>query len=299
MQRYSLVRQLGVTMVEMMMVTLFAGMILYFSVRQYQSMQLDSNVQQVKSNINQISQAAAQFVYANCKPNGILDPAIYTGSSYPINVQTDLIDNGYLAEALPLNPIISNTAPSGGYRGYTAQLNKITVTRDQCTAGTGIAPSNCTGSTQIGTIAVWGLQIGVKLYNFNMATQFKSLLEANCVTSMKSNNTLVDCASAPTFASQCLGYRSVAPVPPAVYAAAQAAADAMGCPTGASQENYNNYLSVERSAAMPNTGALSPMWVSNPAVAQFKQMYTTYPMSILTSQSHSPEIQYFYCGSYK
>lgn len=298
MKRQTLRHQAGVTLVQMMMVLIFAGSILYFSVKQYQSWQLDANVQQVKSNIDQISLAAAQFVVANCNANGILDPANYSGSSYSINVENNLIKGGYLTQTIPLNPIVNNSGPTGSYNGYTVQLNKVSVPRAQCTAGT---TTSCTTTTTIGTVVLWSLQVGIKLTNPAMSSQLQSLLAANCVTSVTRFDTLVDCSSAASFSSTCQAYRNTPPIPPAAYAAAQAAADAMGCPSGTGAANYNNYLAVQRTSASPTTNAdsQSPMWVSNPAVQQFKQMYNTYPMTNLTSQSHTPEFQYFNCGSYK
>ena len=60
----------------------------------------------------------------------------------------------------------------------------------------------------------------------------------------------------------------------------------------------NGYLGfIKQPFSEFNNEPQADNWQFNAVQGQFKQMYATYPTNYLLSVSHSPEVQYFYCGS--
>src|SRR5262245_26726988 len=132
MKRYA-----GVTLLEVLLVLAITGMAFVMGLRLYYSFKTDADIMQVKSNVDAIFLAMAKYYRANCYGTtrvnaavipmivtitpGTLNPASSPTNPMPINIQTDLINAGYLRSTLVRTPIV-NFAGSG-MNGYVAQFN--------------------------------------------------------------------------------------------------------------------------------------------------------------------------------
>lgn len=253
--------QTGITLTELLLVLAIGGIVLTLSLRQYYLLREDAYVLQVQANVDALFQAAAHYYQANCAKGGQLDPEIATSSVKAIDTFNDLIQPGYLPSNFPApNPIVYSAG--AGY-GYIVQFNKYTAPRYQAVCSN---PSTCDTEVplQIGTIVFWKIQVSVLL----QPTQpekwpvYLGYLSGNCLSSGTGpNGTVERCDKVP------------AP--------------------------YGDYVAFERLPSYPtsNWGTQSTFWLTNPLLKQFNQMYTTNPITDLTTQSHTPEYQYFYCSS--
>ena len=248
---------LGMTMLETLLVMAVGVSLIVLGVRLYTVYKRDTNLLELESNIDTLFSAAVGYYHAQCKRGGLLDPAIATGSVKAINITTDLITPGYLTTPFPRpNALVDSSGPGGG---YIVQFNKFLIPRTTLTCSN---PPTCssTTSTQIGTYVIWRIQVSVLMRNTSAGqlANARSFLGGQCLSSASgSPATVALCTTNPT----------------------------------------GNYVVLDRlpSAAIhPDAG--SPLWLSMPAISQFKQLYTTDPMSSLTSTNHSPEYQYFYCN---
>jgi hypothetical protein len=147
-----------------------------------------------------------------------------------------------------------------GYLGYTVQFNKHTSPRYSQVCQD---PPTCSSftNTQIGTVVLWEIQVSVTPINTSPdeLQKYQSYLAANCTGTLSGFPTETPlCSSGPT----------------------------------------GTALVFQRfpSEVITNAGFGSTFWPSMPLLKQFKQMYSTDPMSDLTSQDHSTEYQYFYCS---
>ena len=258
----------GLSLLEVMLVLAIVSAILILGLRQYQTYQADTDVQQVKYNVDTLFLAATKYYVANCSntwkstggtnlvsinndPNvGTLDPTHNPPPSNPYIVLDGTIstltnpNNGFLPESLMLiNPIVDR---SEGFNGYYVQFNRYDSTRM-------IKVSNAAGvmsDQSAGTIVNWRIQVTVKLNNASMANQYKQLLLGNCLVS----SSTATCAS--------------------------------GSGSG-------SYVVFERLPSLAFPGMMVDD-LFNPITKQFKQSYTTYPILDITSGAKT---QYYLCGS--
>jgi hypothetical protein len=248
----------GITLLEAVLVLAVGASIILFSFRQYESFREDADVLQLKTNVDQLFQAAAGYYQANCPQGKLLDPTIATNPK-AIDITNDLITPGYLEASFPTpNPLVDSTGPGSG---YVVQFNEYTMPR---TIPVCADPPACDISTpqQIGTIVMWQIQVSVLMKNTSpgQLAEFQNYLEADCLSKNTGpGGTVLPCSTNPT----------------------------------------GNYVVWQRlpSFATSNWNAESTYWPSIPFLNQFKQMYTTNPITDLTGQSHTPEYQYFYCSS--
>ncbi len=120
-----------------------------------------------------------------------------------------------------------------------------------------------TGTANIGNIILWQAQVSVLLKNSQTAQQYQQLLQADCLS------------------TQTTAGKSVIVTP---------------CSGAAPSSPY--YAVFERQPSLASTYVNSTYWTTMPIVKQFTQMYTTYPILLLTN-SGSPQAasQYYVCGS--
>lgn len=258
----SIKQQAGVGLTELFLVIIVGAGILYFSILQYLSFKQDSDIMQVRYNVDTLFQAMGRYFQANCNisldhphPDTEVLSAYYPAKYFAVTLE-DLRTNGYLTETLPDSPLVDYTTAS---LGYVMQFNQIQPLKER---KIGLSPPG-TGEAVIGQIILWQAQVSVLLKNPDTAPQYQHLLQANCLSqeeSAGSNIIVTPCANAAPPASQI-------------------------------------YAVFERQPSLPSEKANSTYWQTNPAVKQFTQMYTTDPILVLTGGTTPSTTQYYVCGS--
>jgi hypothetical protein len=249
----------GLTLLEVILVIVIATSLTLLSVKQYQQLRLQSSISQLQANVDQIAAAAARYYYANCS-GGTLDPRSTSFKGYGsqvLNITSDLYTPGYLTSYPPLNPIIAGSTAGSG---YIVQLVGTSSTRTTCATPAGSTTVDC--STPIGTNVNWSIVVAVQLNDSTKAKTYLGSSGANCITNQTGTGAtkpVYTCANAPSAST--------------------------------------NYLAWEVLPSMASIKAQSVLWITNPVVKQFKQYNESYSLSYLTSVSHSPEYQYYVCGS--
>jgi type II secretory pathway pseudopilin PulG len=250
-------QQVGVTLIEVVLVLVLGASILMMGIRQYQSFKRDTDVQQLKYNVDMLFQALANFYYANCgfgipkagdtPTPGRLSPTYSPAPTTPYTSISAmyLATNGFLNTTLPLNPLVDNSGEQ--YNGYTVQFNQYHSDRMIPTRGS--PPSSL---VKMGTVYIWKAQVAVKLKQAAQAEQYKSLLGADCSAS----DPHALCSSA----------------------------------------SSGDYLIWERMPSFATPSSESNYGLTNQTNKQFNQMYTTYPILNLTNGTRSND-QFFLCGS--
>ena len=292
-------RSSGVTMIEAMLVLVIGSMLLVLSITQYQTYKKDSDLRMVLYNIDALALAAASYYHANCgnqsSGGGIMIPGTLSpkhsppptpNSGFPLDINNDLVVNGYLKNPLAFTPIVNSASPD---KGYSVQLNNISTPRTIMTCtGTGCTPQ----PVQIGTTFDWRIQIGVNFLDPKLASAAQSYLQAACLSTANINtNSVVSCADIGGFMDNCITLRFDGG------GAATTAADAAGCPHSTSTSSYQTYLVFERFPLTPVNRPQEGLWAARPPALQNYQQQTTYPLTYLLTNSHNPEYQYFLCGS--
>lgn len=282
-------RQLGVTIIELMLVLVIGASLIMMGIRQFRIFSIERDAILLKANVNTIFQGMTNFYYANCDGNtdpvtgmmtyGKLNPVVTSEGTYPIIIESDLVTPGYLPTTLPTivppNALV-NTKPTGkGFIpiGYKAQFNRYTQDRKICTKGTNVVnganDANCTQQVVTGTSLIWRAQVAVKLRQSIPPEQYetyRSLTGADCLS-----------AEAPDGVS-------VSPC---------------------SSKAEGDFLVWERMPSMttPIDRATSTLSGNDPNLKQFNQLYTQYPDSTVTSSTitgrtpPTDETHYYLCGS--
>ena len=312
-----MLRQSGVSLLEVILVLTVGLSILLMSINQYQSYRTSADAAALKYNVNLLAQAATLYYKANCNLST-------TSSSYPldpttisdtviVSIPTALVGS-YLSQPLPLNPLVDNGA-GDHYSGYYLQFNKITSTRYACqtpvnsslpVTGTTV-DQNCQTTVAVGTQIDWQAQISVKLNNNALASYVGNLTSSTCTSSMSTGG-IVSCSNASTFSSICLywanlynSYTGTDIFSQMMRMLIQRIMSMNQC-SSTSAGDYNNYLVYN---FMPSIGTTSQtqsgLWFTDADVLQFKRQYTTYPINnLLETKGLTPtssSTQYFYCGS--
>lgn len=304
-------REQGVTLLEVILVLTIGASLIAVGVRQYQQYKFSSDAAQVKTNVDRLFQAASYFYQVQCRANRknvpsddyTLAPTVALDSLTPvaINIKTDLIDTGYLADAIPYNPMV-DSSPTTAYDGYRVQFVPSTQPRDVCTDATTATTDpyslDCASNTMIGTIVNWQIQVSAALEKPADATIIANITAADCLSSSTGTDSVVDCANAGDYATVCEGATATMgtalPGSPE-YIAAQTAFSNKGCGNSSS---YGDFLSFQRSPTFSVAPeGQSGLGMTEKTLQQFKQMYETANINYLTNVSHSPEYQYFNCGS--
>ncbi|OGT36830.1 MAG: hypothetical protein A3F11_08590 [Gammaproteobacteria bacterium RIFCSPHIGHO2_12_FULL_37_14] len=173
-------RESGITLLEMMLVLAIAAVLILMGLRQYRVLRTDTDVQQVRYNVDTLFQAAARYYEVNCSMKtdasgnsvpGELNPAKWTDLTLPyggsaINVISLLRSEGFLTEILPSSPIVSASSP------YIVQFVPHTVDRSLNSAD---------GPKKIGTILIWNIQVIVTLRDASQANFYLRLLRGDCL----------------------------------------------------------------------------------------------------------------------
>jgi type II secretory pathway pseudopilin PulG len=275
-----LVKAKGVTMFEMMLVLVIAGMIIALSISRYWLYERRNEMEQLTATVNTIFRALENYYQANCiqnrtysgtiTTNGALDPSNTTAFpsgppvmpfSQLIDISTQLLSSttaGYLTQPIIPLDLVDTTV---GYQGFIVQFNLATVTRESSNSSNVPLP--------IGTVYFWKPQVAVKMRDATNIAAYKNALAANCVSDLDpSGKTVIPC-------------ESTDPTPPL---------------TGA-------YLVWERLPMFADLNAIPNTWPSAPLLKQFKDQYTHdtfYEMNnagkVETTDSSGSGPSYYLCG---
>lgn len=265
----------GVTLVEVMLVLAIASSITLLAIKQYNMLRVDSDVNTVLVDVDQVFQAASYFYQANCKQQsdavtgpiagtGQLDPAYVPAppaaptptppaNPFPVTLAT-LTTDGYLKNRLSFTPIVNTAAAEGG---YIVQFNQVTSDRTFDT-------SPPVTTVKLGQIIVWRVQVAVLLRDASKAAYYKNLLRADCLSTLSpSGTTVIPCSAAPP-----------------------------GVPAGPVYAVWTRLPSFSTPESNTN------MWITNASMKEFNQLYETYPVSYLQGlPASSYPAQNYLCGS--
>lgn len=193
-------QQQGFTILETLLVSVIAGLLMIVGLRQYQSYQLNMEMERIKQNVDIVFQAMSAYYRANCFGSfnpvtqtytyGLLNPGGQpaAANSFSINVDTALRGTAggpkYLMDSWPLPSNILDA--SIGQSGYIVQFNKYTYPAYVCTAGvnaTGTAASQgCVSQARVGSVVIWRPQVAVlpRSATTAISTRYLNMLGANC-----------------------------------------------------------------------------------------------------------------------
>lgn len=275
MMRDALNRQSGITLLETMLVAVIASSIIMMSFQQYQSYKLDSDIMQVKYNVDQLFRAASYYYQANCRNQWNAStgaPIAGSGALDPLNNPTNptvitpiqLLQQGYMRQALPLVPKLVYDDGSNTMAGYVVQYNLLTPQQART-----VALSNG-GTANVGNVYVWRIQVavyikpntfsfkGVPISSKDAAIKYMSMLGGLCVSDLNGS-----------FVTPCTSVTTV-----------------------------GDYVVFERLPSFASPETESGLYPTNAVNKQFNQQYTTYPILYLTGSTPAANApQNYLCGT--
>ncbi len=265
----SIKKQIGVTILEVMLVLAIASSFIIITIRMYEQYRLQVSQAQLLGNVDQLFQAMTHYYQANCRRQldisgnivsaGALDPLVAGSGPVVLSINSHLLSTGFLNSWQPDNVLVDNTPAEKGYYVQFNQAPTGTMNVYACT-GSGDPPS-CTSNPQttalngIGTptpgtsaVTVWRMQVAVKLRDPTKQTQYMLQMGASCVsTAGSSNGPVTMCENSP---------------------------------------GQNGYLVWERAATFVS-GNTSDLWLSEPQVKQFNMQYTNDSMQLLNGSAQT------------
>ena len=218
---FQYIKQKGMTLLEIMLVLAIASAVIILGFQQYESFRLGQNLNIARSNVDIMFQGGLNYYRANCHSGGTLDPIQIANFGVPVTNGTSYILISYITTpnllGISLPPIPSGIvdasdqdASGNNTYGYRVQINTMrspppalqasgttrqtyscytdyTVTPAVTTCG-GIGPI-----LKLNSVVSQMTQVSVKLLNPNptIATAYKNILGADCVSSLYPGSTSV------------------------------------------------------------------------------------------------------------
>ncbi|MBA3661306.1 MAG: type II secretion system protein [Gammaproteobacteria bacterium] len=179
MQRYSYKPQLGITLLEILLVMVIGASIIVLSLQQYLSYRRDADVFQLQANVDLLFQTLEKYFRANCATANfnVKNPLVYV----PVTLES-LMNEGYLTlsnNRMQVNPLIDSESTG---QGYILQFNQINDTLGNLPVRT--QPNG--DAKSLGSITIWQAQVAVKLNNSQLIPQYKNILGADCTSNFVS-----------------------------------------------------------------------------------------------------------------
>lgn len=208
--------QLGVSLLEMMLVLTIGITFVTMGIRFYNQFQFQTNEQKIAANVSQLFLALEGFYYANCRQaldinsnpqsSGSLDPAV-TDTPSPrsnviLSVTGNLVGTGLFISPSnwqPNNPLLDNKPLPD--QGYYVQFNRVLVSGNDpamsvyaCTGSTASPSCDVTSGAILASsnlpsaqshAVMWVAQVAVKLSPTLTSTQWTQIqndLSAACVS---------------------------------------------------------------------------------------------------------------------
>lgn len=259
-------KQKGMTILETLLVFAIAATFVITGMRMYMTFKNDNDVMQLRGIVDTLFVGMASYYQEICFGRydnslnftpGILNPQYSPSALWPVSPST-LISKQYLPNNnIPPNSLVDTTDPSGG---YVLRYNRDAVPPSR------YADLSSGGSTPVGNIIVWRIQVAVKLKPGLDANAYLKLSGADCLSSSYS-------ISGVSYVYPC------------------------------SSNKTGSYLVWERLPSYASPQGSSILRILNPSLKQFQQMYTTYPMTYLlyskpsTGTTPTGAAQNYLCGT--
>lgn len=268
----------GMTLLEVMLVLAISASLVLISLRVYRSLQANADIAEVQQNVNKLFNAMANYYRANC--NGVnyistfdKDCGASCTTSQKCTSKLDPRCTGYptLAGAPVVIDIQTDLINTGFLQTVTGGsgtnpfgpnviVSAYQVQFNQPTTQPSRSQAlSPSGSATIGTNVQWQVQVAVQLRNSSKATAYLYSLGGDCASSAGAGGSVTACTS----------------------------------PAGTT----GAYIVWQRLPSFSTMQSQSPFWPTMPTIQQFNQMYTTYPMTYLLTNTNAPPTQYFVCGS--
>lgn len=250
-------RQRGVSLLELMLALAVASLLIVLGLRMYQSFTVDQEAMQLQANVNTLFLAAGNYYRANCIQYKDSTGTVTKAGALDPSVTTSDV-------AVPVSTLVS----SGFLNQWSPPPNSLVDTSDPTTEyivqfNLISAPRNqCTVGTGINQctqtvqVGTWNNRQIQVSVHMKNASMYQSMLGADCTSTVSSGGKVSACS-----------------------------ADAPG-----------NYLVWTRLSNFAAPEITTDFWPSSPSLEQFNQMYTTYPITTLTSGYIDVNTQYFLCG---
>lgn len=261
--------QVGITILEMLLITVIIGSILYAGIQQINGFRMNQEAASVRTHVEEIMGAMRHYYRDQCggiaddwgtlNPNHVPPPA----DQFPIDIAADLRDNGYLNSVgesanlnsvFPVNSFIDNSASPAGTLGYVAQFNLSQAPQSVCTEPGCPAASRA----ESGIIWRWTPQVAIKLKDTKNRVDALKLLQGDCLSTL--NGTTVDPCT----------------------------------PT-----SDGPYVVFSRNPSLPNMYDNPATWTNHWNLIHFTQADKDYPFSYLVEtggKTPSGQPQYYVCG---
>lgn len=181
-------RQIGVSLVEVMLVLAIGGFLVMMGLRQYMSYRLDADVALIKSNVDTIYAAMSSYFQANCGgAGGTLSPynkATDFTAAKTIDISADLVKGHYLnqSQVLAVSLVVGSPDQSTILSGYKARFMPTKVERPAMPTQSDQVNYTWTNTESTGWIVMWTPQIMVELKDPNKAKMLQLLTQATSCT---------------------------------------------------------------------------------------------------------------------
>lgn len=195
-------KQIGVTLLEVMLVLAIGASLLVFAISQYKQFKDQQDVRQLQLNLDKLFSALSHYYQAYCGKDLLLDPTRSSPVSSPYAVSAaSLVTDGFLPENW--NAIAVPFVDS-----YVLQLNLKTATKQNVYACWNFGSLSCNLPSATATttppvlpgsasVYIWTIQVGVVLNSDADPTAYKNLLGANCL-STSSGSIVTPCTTSST-----------------------------------------------------------------------------------------------------
>ncbi|MES2218926.1 MAG: hypothetical protein V4501_11010 [Pseudomonadota bacterium] len=186
----SIAKQLGVTLLELLLVFAVASAVTLMGFKFYNNYQTQLLISEVGQQVGFLFDGLRLFYYANCMRGGLLGQT----STTPIVVLSgggNTILLPYLIQPVQTQNRLLKYTDSNTYYGYIAQFNLHTTAR---------IPPNTTyqgnGATMVGVSVNWSSEVSIEPANTTILNTLQSSLGAECSSNyVNASKGVTDCAT--------------------------------------------------------------------------------------------------------
>ena len=191
---FSLQNQIGLSLIEVMLVLAVAASMLVFGIRQYQQFKLQQDIRQVQQTIDSLFVALGHYYQAYCGSGLSLDPAQTPDNPFVI-LPSDLVAEQFL-------PANWNAIKVPFVSSYITQLNlndaNVLNVQGCWNFGTYTCGSLDTlPPTSTGYVYTWRIQVAIQLTTGANAQAYKAALGADCLSTLN-GDAVTPCSSTST-----------------------------------------------------------------------------------------------------
>lgn len=260
-------RQTGVTLLETMLAIAIAASMVVMGIRLYGFLKRDSDYQALRYNADILFAGARNYYLAQCGRSWDAS----TGPIAPSTSGVGALDPGGGASTgspIPISKAVIDSYVKGSYTNSplidNSDPTKTFIVQFKAYSQNRntfvMTAPNMVVNSAIGKSYVWEIQVAIKLKSNVNSNAALNYTQASCIAQVTSG-VIQPCSSARVPGSDYLVWKQMPGF-------------------ASSREVVSNY------------------WAMSPLLVQFKQMYNTYPIGILTDQNGSAATkQYYLCGN--